>query len=167
MNRWSERPSEEQRLLNPAFCSVLLWHAALGYVMESRGHLAMPFEESFLVMPMVLHRETRNSLPRNAVTSLAAWINTYPLARATIADRGKLLVHFTKEALYFGGVHGLLRFPHGGLQANSDWRGKIRRILNDSSDEVRLCNKRSEFVGKWFARTGGPETVLTFLGVRP
>jgi len=167
MNRWPERPGEEQRLLNPAFCSVLLWHAALGYAMESNSHSAMPFEESFLVMPMVLHRETRDSLPRNATTSLAAWINTYPLARPTVADRGQLLVPFTKEALYFGGVHGLLRFSNGILQANSDWRGKIRRVLNDSSDEVRLCNKRAEFLGKWFAKTGGAETVLTFLGVRP
>lgn len=167
MNRWLERPNEEQRLLNPAFCSVLLWHAALGYALESQRHLAMPFEESFLVMPMVLHRETRDSLPRNVITSLAAWINTYPLARVTIADRGQLLVPFTKEAIYFGGVHGLFRFPHGGVQANSDWRRKISRILNDSSDEVRQCNKRAEFVGKWFARAGNPETVLAFLGVRP
>jgi hypothetical protein len=167
MNHWADRPSEEQRLLNPAFCSVLLWHAAHGYAMESHSRASMPFEESFLVMPMVLHRETRDSLPRNAVTSLASWINTYPLARATIADRGQLLVPFTKEALYFGGVYGLLRFPYGRLQANADWRTKIRRILDDSSDEVRLCNKRAEFVGKWFARTGGPETVLAFLGVRP
>lgn len=167
MNRWQERPSEEQRLLNPAFCSVLLWHAALGYSMESHDHTAMPFEESFLVMPMVLHRETRDALPRNALTSLAVWINTYPLARVTIANRGQLLVPFTKEALYFGGVHGLLQFPNGELRGNPDWRGKIRRALTDSSDEVRLCNKRAEFIGKWFAKTGGPETVLAFLGVRP
>lgn len=167
MKHWPERPSEEQRLLNPAFCSVVLWHAAVGYKMESHDDLAMPLEEAFLVMPMILHRETRDSLPRNAMTSLPAWVNTYPLARVTIADRGQLLVPYTKEAMYFGGVHGLLRFPRGGIQANFLWRGKIRRILSDSSDEVRQCNKRAEFLGKWFARTGGPETVLAFLGVRP
>lgn len=164
---WTERPGEEQRLLNPAFCSVLLWHAARGYEMESLDHSAMPFEEAFLVMPAVLHRETRDSLPRNPLTSLAAWINTYPLSQATIADRGQLLVPYTKEALHFGGVHGLLRFLQGDVRGNPDWRGKVRRVLGDCSDEVRQCNKRAEFVGKWFARTGNPETVLAFLGVRP
>jgi hypothetical protein len=167
MNHWPERPSEEQRLLNPAFCSLLLWHAALGYAMESHNRSFMSFEETFLLMPMVLHRKTRDLLPRTATTSLPVWVHAYPLARATIADRGQMLVPFTKEALYFGGMYGLLRFSHGTLQANSDWQRKIRRILNDSSDEVRLCNKRAHFVGKWFARTGRPEAVLTFLGVRP
>jgi Family of unknown function (DUF6521) len=31
MKHWAERTREEQRLLNPSFCSVLLWYAAQGY----------------------------------------------------------------------------------------------------------------------------------------
>ena len=35
MSRWSERPPEEQRLLNPSFCSLLLWHSARAHEDEA------------------------------------------------------------------------------------------------------------------------------------
>ena len=167
MKNWDERTGEEQRLLNPSFCSALLWHAARGHRTGSESEPGMPFEEAFLVLPMTLHRETRESLPRTTATSLAVWLNNYPLARARIADRARLLVPFTKEAIRFGGVHGLLRLSSGALLADQDWRSKMAASLNDSNDEVRFCAKRAELVGKWFAKTGNASTVMSFLGVRP
>jgi hypothetical protein len=120
-----------------------------------------------LVLPMVLHRETRESLPPRTTTSLAVWVGRNPLALSTIADRSRSLVPFTKEALRFAGTYGLLQFNQTLILANLDWRKRMDLALKDSSDEVRACAKRAEFLGKWFAKTGNAETVLALLGIQP
>ncbi len=168
MNPWTERNKEEQRLLNPSFCAVLLWNAASGFATEkSQYGPLMPLEEAFLILSTVLHKETRDLLPRAPTTSLAVWASENPLARATVADRARVLVPFTREALLFGGLHGLLRFPPHSVAANPDWRGRVSRILNQTSDEVRFCAKRAAFIGRWFARSGNGETVMAIIGVCP
>ena len=151
MNRWSERPIEEQRLLNPSFCSLLLWHASKGHIDASRQSTGISFEECFLVLPMVLHRETRESLPPRTTTSLPVWIGAHPLALSTIVDRARSLAPFTREALRFAGGYGVLHFNQTIIQANLDWYRQLSSALANSSDEVRTCAKRAEFLGKWFA----------------
>ena len=167
MSRWKERAVEEQRLLNPSFCSMLLWFSSVGHAGVSEFKAGLPFEECFLVLPMVLHREVRESLPIKITTSLAVWIGDNPLALATIADRSHSLVPFTKEALRFAGGHGLLKFDGTIVFANPAWRKRVTSALADSSEEVHACAKRAEFVGRWFAKTGNTETVMSLLGIQP
>lgn len=165
MTSWLLRSHEERVLLNPGFCVNLLWNAARGYASESSNGLS--FEESFLILPFVLHRETREKLPRSSRTSLAVWLEENPLARNRIASRAQLLVPFTKEALTFGGLHGFIRLNGGKLYAENTWKNEVSRALTESSDEVRMCIKRADFVGKWFAQTGGTSTVFALIGIRP
>jgi hypothetical protein len=165
MTPWITRPSEERSLLNPSFCSCLLWQASVGY--ESTLKVPLPFDIAFLVLPIVLHRGTRESLPRAARTSLAVWINDNPLARSRVADRARVLVPFTKEAMTFGGIHGLLDLTGVAVRANSRWKKPIVADLANSTNEVRDCAKRAEFVGKWLAGSGSSGTVMAIFGVRP
>ena len=167
MSRWNERTIEEQRLLNPSFCSMLLWFSSLGHSGFSHEQTGISFEECFLVLPMVLHREIRESLPTKITTSLAVWIGDNPLAPPTIADRARALVPFTKEAIRFAGGYGVLQFERTTVRANLDWRKRMAAALADSSDEVHNCAKRAEFVGRWFAKTGNTETVMSLMGVQP
>ncbi len=167
MTRWSERTIEEQRLLNPSFCSMLLWFASAGHASVSRQRVGISFEECFLVLPMVLHREIRESLPTKITTSLAVWIGNNPLAPAIIADRARALVPFTKEAIRFAGGYGVLQLERAVVHANSDWKKRMATVLADSSEEVHSCAKRAEFVGRWFAKTGSAETVMSLMGVQP
>ncbi len=165
MTTWEQRSNEERALLNPGFCANLFWHAARGYAGESGG--ALSFEESFLVLPFVLHRETREALPRTTRTSLAVWLEENPLARGRVANRARLLVPFTKEALIFAGIHGFIRLDIGQLRSGDRWTGAVTSALGVSSDEVQICAKRADFVGRWFARAGSASTVLALIGVRP
>ena len=165
MMAWLGRSPEERGLLNPSFCAVLLWQAAQGHMANS--HESLPFEAAFLVLAMVLHRETRESLPRGVATSLAVWLEEKPLSRSRIADLSRKLVPFTKEALIFGGLHGLVLLRSGSIQAHPNSRRRVTASLRDSSQEVRECAKRAEFVGRWFARTGSAATILALIGVRP
>lgn len=165
MTLWNQRSREERDLLNPSFCANMLWHAAGGY--SGGPGESLSFEVSFLVLPFVLHRETREELPLSTRTSFAVWLNEYPLARGRVASRARLLVPFTKEALTFGGVHGFIRLDGGMLYADMAWKRAVTRILKESSDEVRVCAKRACFVGKWFAESGSAATVLSLMGVCP
>ena len=162
---WSQRPSEERALLNPSFCSVVLWHAAAGYTTAANAPL--PFEVAFLVLPVVLHRETRESLPHAVSTSLAVWLDEHPLVRVRIAERARTLLAFTREGLMFGGLHGLLHLADSAVAADGARKKAVAAVLKTSSDEVRACAKRAEFTGRWFAKAGTPSTVMALMGVRP
>jgi hypothetical protein len=165
MISWKTRSAEERALLSPSFCSTLLWEAAAAYSLDVG--VSLPFEISFLVLPMVLHRETRESLPHAVSTSLAVWLEKYPLARSHVGERARTLMPFTKDAIIFGGTHGLLDLSQGAISARGDWRKAINTELSDSTAEVRTCARRAEFVGRWLARTGSPGTVMALLGVKP
>lgn len=169
MTVWASLAFEERNLLNPAFCSILLWQAASGYAGSSRADVAagIPFELGFLVLPMVLHRETRETLPRTTATTMAVWLDSYPLARTHIASRAMAMVPFTKEAMAFGGLHGFLHFPSASVIAVPRWKRKVSGVLRNSSDEVARCGSRAEFLGKWFARSGDAATVLAMMGLKP
>lgn len=127
----------------------------------------MPLELSFLILPIVLHRATRDELPVSTKTSLAVWLQHQPFASSQIADRARRLVPHTREALTFGGLHGLLAFDALRVIPQQEWRLKVRRSLRQCGEEVNTCAHKAEFVGKWFATAGEPTTVMALIGVRP
>ena len=165
MTSWHERSIEERSLLNPGFCATLLWHAAHGYASER--NMPMGIDLSFLVLPFVLHLETRESLPRAISTSLPTWLSEHPLVRTRLGERASMLCPFTREALVFGGSYGLLSLSQDGVRANDAMKRRVNAVSKTTSDEVRECAKRAEFLGKWLERAGRPETVMALLGVQP
>ena len=165
MTPWHERSIEERNLLNPGFCATLLWHAAQGYASERKTPMAI--EVSFLVLPFVLHLETRESLPRAITTSLPTWLSEHPLVRTRLGERAAMLRPFTREALVFGGSHGLLSISQDGVRAHDEMKKRVNAALKTTSDEVRECARRAEFLGRWLEKAGGPETVMALLGVQP
>lgn len=165
MTRWSQGTIEERVLLNPAFCASVLWHFASAGA--EAGTRPLTFVESFLVLPIVLHRATRDSLPRSTRTSFSVWLDENPTSRSTIAARARLLVPFTKDAILFGGMHRVIRLENDVISADMSWKKKINAALREGTDEVRLCAKRASFVGTWFQTSGSATTVMALLGVRP
>jgi hypothetical protein len=166
MMPWSQRTLEERRLLNPAFCAQLIWRAARGH--SSRNNALLALEEAFLVLPLVLHGEIRQSLPHNTRTSMPVWLESEPLRRRWIAAGARMLVSNTREALLFGGLRRFIEFDGSAIRAHDQTSptGEAR-TLKLTTDEVRDCAKRAEFIGKWMSHTGSAPTVLALLGVRP
>jgi Family of unknown function (DUF6521) len=70
IQRWTGRPREEANLLNPAFCCTALTSSIVGYMgVDAEG---MPYPLAFMILPIALHKTTREALPQNTRTSLAA-----------------------------------------------------------------------------------------------
>ena len=168
MKPWIERTHEERHLLNPAFCTALLWSAARGAATRaSLPRTSLSFLEAFLVLPLVLHQKTRKTIPNILTSSLPVWISAQPLFVAILPSRARSLVPYTKEAITFGGRYQLLRILEDQIINSAETDRSINRMLRQTSDEVRECMKKAEFVGKWFAHTGARETIFTLFGIRP
>jgi len=64
------------------------------------------------------------------------------------------------------GAYGLFQFNDSALVPNSSWKKSIASELKQSTDEVRSCAKRADFLGKWLAMAGSPGTVMAILGLK-
>ena len=161
---WQVESREEAYLFNPAFLSVLLVCAAYGYRRAVERDL--PFPLAFLVSPLVLHQGTRQAFPRSTTTSLAAWLEAHPDLLVGFADRARAFVPHTRQAMLFGGLHGALVFSSSGDISSASMRG-VQNLIAESTSEVQDCIRRATFVGKWFAQSGSPETVMVLWWVSP
>lgn len=165
MRPWTERPVEEAALLNPAFCATVLTTALDGYVEHAPSGMSFPL--AFLVLPLVLHKQTREALPSTVRTSMAAWIESHSEARIGLAERVRALAPFTREALLFGSTHRVLGFSESGRLAVLGDLSGVRKYSRTTSAETRACIEKGLFVGRWFAAAGSEQTILSLWGVRP
>lgn len=159
------RPAEVANSLNPAWCGWLLREAAGGYAgVKPAG---MPFALSFLVLPVVLHRRTRDALPRSTATAMHAWLRARPDVLPGFAARAARLAPFVREALLFAGSLGLLSFADGGLlvPAGELRRGKATVLAR--SQTMKVSVRKAGLVGELLAEAGEPATVFQMWGVRP
>jgi hypothetical protein len=159
---WSDRPVEQARLLNPAFLAALIWSCAEGY--GSIDEQGIPYPLSFVAMPIVLHKSTRESLPRNISSSLPAWLGEQPQVHVRFAERATSLVPFVKEGVLFGANGQMLNVSSSRIMAALKPRS-MARFLRESSNEVKDCMKKAKFVGRWFASSGDYTTVMALWGV--
>ena len=68
------RSQEVAFLLNPAFCGRVLYSTIKVY--KEKKNKAFPFPLIYLVLPLVLHKETRIHI--NSKTKLQLWVQRYP-----------------------------------------------------------------------------------------
>lgn len=165
MKTWTERPTELAYLFNPAFCGWVLRESFEGYA--SVRPAGMPLPVAFLILPIVLHRETREQVPRAVTTTLHVWLQEHPEVRVSFAERAKELAPFTREGLMFLGTRGQLRVADdGGVLVD----GKLARgkaPLLRESQELGNTLAAATFVGRWFAHAGEPATLFQMWGVCP
>lgn len=148
-------------MLNPALISVILSAAADQH--ESASREAMPWEYSFIVVPLVLHTPTREALPRSVSTHLGNWVDSNKLALAGLGARATALSPFVREGLRFGLRHRALNLTEDGC-IQSDFKGGVR---GNNLGDIKAIVGDAGLVGRWFARTDGSTTVFKLLGVTP
>lgn len=162
MKSWNERTHEVAYLLNPAFCGRLLYAAIKEY--ERKTQHAFPFPLVYLVLPLVLHKQTRTRI--SSRTQLLQWIQANQHLLIGFARRTKELVVITNEALELLLQSGLIQITKNGeLSIAKTQRSLSKTRFVDS--EISECITKSEHVARWFASTGKIETIYIGLGVRP
>lgn len=164
LSQWSQRPKEHARLLNPAFLAALTWAVARGYRHVAREGL--PYPLVFVALPIVLHKATREALPRDTRTSLVTWISNHSNVKVCFTERAMSLMPLVKECILFGTQGHLITMS--AFRITSARRpGSMSGFLDESSDEVRDCMNKAELIGRWFASHGDHITVMALWGVAP
>jgi Family of unknown function (DUF6521) len=159
--RWEQRPVEVANLFNPAFCAALLQSSIKGF--QSQRDKGMPYPLLFLVLPIVLHSYTRQTLPKTTVTKMHVWLQEHPEVRIGFVERSRNLVPYTKEALIFGIQTGTIKI---GIDSSFIW---VRRSLRTPAVEAELVHllERAKFFGKWLTQFEEPSNVFTMWGIHP
>ncbi|MFD6139092.1 three component ABC system middle component [Promicromonospora sp. NPDC060271] len=155
------KPAISATMLNPALISAAIAWAATRY--EQAAKEAMPWEYSFISVPLTLHQETRRALPRKVTAHLPKWINEHPTLIAGFAPRARRLVPHVREGVRFGLRTGLFVLVDEGRVS-----GRIpARVKLDRDSEMGEIVSSAAFTGAWLARAGVPTHVFTMFGVMP
>lgn len=150
-------------MLNPSLLATITANAALRY--RDNSDQAMPWMYAFVIAPLVLHRGTRESLPRTTRTNLTSWVADHPTEHAGVARRAAALREAVQEGLRFGLRAGILAVDQSGGLRGSLASGRGHTLSKDS--EVQQIIARAGFVGKWLTKIDQPATVFVLLGVAP
>lgn len=162
MKPWDRRPFEIRNLFNPAFCGLVLFRALHGY--EEEGARGMPFSLSLLVLPLCLHKDSREVIASNPRSYLLKTTEKNQQVMVGFADRVTQMLPYAFEGF------GLL-MERGCIAIKDDGRiqtvpNKVRKAIN-GTDETVSCQKVARIVGKEFARIADRVTIYTTFGIRP
>jgi hypothetical protein len=164
MNPWAERSPELAALLNPAFCGMLLYSAIDGFV--ERGGVGMPYEISFLVLPLVLHEQTRGMLPKSIATPFQTWVSGNPTLRIGLAERVRAAIPISREALVFLLVRQSIDVRQAALMPGLA-KPRLSAAKTSRSSDVRGCVQSAALLGRLLATSGRSATVYASLGIAP
>lgn len=154
------RTTEEFALFNPAFLGYMINRAAYGWE-KAQGH-GIPVAVVYIVLPVVLHGPTRRALPTTTRTNLLVWMQDHPLQVEAFPAHAVSLKQRVSDAIFLASSTGLVAADDGLLT-----RGSARKMPQGTSDEVRECFSKAEWVARWFAQTSPAMSLFTYWGVKP
>jgi hypothetical protein len=161
---WEERPAEEARIFNPAFCGELMGRAVCEYHRTRQVALSMVI--AFLILPLTLHKPTRDALPGRANTAFAGWIAENAALLAELPERAIRLRPISREALIFAVRHQLLALGGGGLAPGAK-PVRLNARPSVTTDDVSAARSTAGLLGRWFAAQGTQASILQGMGVAP
>ena len=161
MRVWDDRAPEVARLLNPAFCAEVCRRVA--FVYTGRVGRPLPPPLVFLILPILLHTETREEFGALTRQKMHVWLQERPALRVGFAHRVRQFAPHALEALSFLVCTGAARFDDSGLTLV----GFVPAPITGRQDVVADIFKKASTVGRWLADAGTPEAAYTTWGVRP
>ncbi|MBF0340198.1 MAG: hypothetical protein HQL95_04455 [Magnetococcales bacterium] len=162
MKRWDQRPFEIRNLFNPAFCGLVLYRAMQGY--EEEDAYGMPFSLSLLVLPLCLHKDSREVIAGNPRSYLLKTTEKHPQIHVGFAERSTSMLPYAFEGFGLLMERGCISVKNDGrLQTIPD---KVRKSVT-GTDETKSCQRVARIVGKEFARIADLVTIYTTFGIRP
>lgn len=161
---WEQRPPEEARNLNPAFCAELIARTVAEYYKARKTRFSMA--TAFLVLPLTLHKPTRTALPGRANMAFAAWIASNSSLLAELPGRVNRLRPVSREALLFSTSYDLIAFSEGGLIPGRN-PVKLSSRPSPSTEDVTEARATAGLLGRWFATQANESAILQGFGVAP
>ena len=161
MRRWDKRAKEVAYLLNPSFCGLILYNSIKEY--EKETSTSFPFFLAYLILPLVLHRKTREKI--SSRTQMHIWLQKNPELLIDFSKRVNDIVEITNETIRFLLQCKVLEFDKDAAPnlKLSDLKLKEEKIENEEIDD---CIRKAKHVARWFSKGGTVETIYINFGVR-
>ena len=164
MEKWERRSRIAANLLNPAFCGEIIRRTISAYN-KNEENKRFPFSLLYLILPILLHKKTRDNMPQRSSTYFHHWVDENEFLFIDFAYRVRELVPFSKESLMFLLSHNAAKIDDNGKIEIVDYRKKVPG--GDFAEEVQSIYKKADLLGKWFRLTGNEQTIYMFLKIRP
>lgn len=161
---WEIRPREEAANFNPAFCAELIARATGEY--KRLREVPFPYALAFLILPIALHKRTRELLQGNSSAAFIGWIAETKPSLAEIPERVLRILPISREAILFSLQHAILTFEAGGLVPGAK-RITARARVASSTDDSDEARRASALLGRWFAAQGSTSSIMHGFGVTP
>lgn len=128
---------------------------------DARG---MPFSLSLLVLPLCLHKDSREVIAGSSRSYLLKITEKNPQIQVGFTDRVTTMLPYAFEGFGLLMERGCISVTiDGRLQTVPD---KVRKTVT-GTDETKSCQRVARIVGKEFARIADRVTVYTTFGIRP
>ncbi len=149
-------------MFNPAFCGLVLFRALHGY--EEEDGRGMPFSLTLLVLPLCLHKDSRELFANSPRSYLLKTAEKNQQIMVGFAERVTQLLPYTFEGF------GLL-MERDCIAVSDDGRiqtvpNRVRKTVSGTAETI-ACQKVARNVGKEFARISDRATIYTTFGIRP
>jgi hypothetical protein len=162
VKRWDQRPFEVRNLFNPSFCGVALFRSLQGF--EEQNSEGMPFSLAMLVLPLCLHKTSRDIIADNPRRYLLKTVEANPQILVGFANRANTLIPFMFEALGLLMERGCFIVSEQGQLKTLD--NRVRKSVTGTVESV-TCQKVARIIGKEFARIADRVTIYASFGIRP
>lgn len=162
MRPWNYRPREVRNLFNPAFCGLILARGIQGFTETTNR--PMPFSLTLLILPLCLHKRTRDQLKEANRSYLSSILQKHPEIRVDFAQRARGLLPYVMEAFGYLMVCGVITVDDAGAIAV---KTELIRKSPSGSQDTRDCQTVARSLGKKLALLNDRVTIYTTLGVRP
>ncbi|MBB6624814.1 hypothetical protein H7E67_15340 [Clostridium gasigenes] len=162
MKNWDKRAKEIAYLLNPAFSGRIIYQVIRSYSEETKR--PMPFPLIYIILPLVLHKKTRERI--KSITQMQVWIKRNQELLIGFADRTRDLVEITNETIEYLMQSGIVTLNNNAELEIAE-AFKYLSKTKYTNEEIKECINKSISVAKWFAKAGTVETIYTSWGIRP
>lgn len=160
---WGDRNAIVANLFNPAFCGEIIRVVAYSYNKHSNNKF--PFAFSYIVLPIILHEETRRRMPRSTRTYFFVWVEENDKLFFDFSTRTKNMVRSTKEALLFLLTYKRIELTEKGEIITID--EKPRHFNSNDHKEYDEIIKKAAMFGKWLSTTNDVKSIYSFFRITP
>ncbi len=142
------------------FALLFSSESIIGYEENGKN---LPYPLIYLILPLVLHRQTRDALPPSIRKHMHVWLQENSHLTIGFAERTCNFVPITKEAIIFGIKSKIFSIDSSGNFIFD--KQNVSLIENDK--DFKIIRNKAKFVGRWLEKAGDLRTIYSLWGVQP
>lgn len=155
--------SELDLVQNPAIGAYLIWNFTLGY--QEDGAEAAPFLLAFLVLPMLLHQQTFETVASTRKTSgLPLFAGKFDREREVLVElhaRARLLRALSLQSIGVASTSRLIRIEHETALLHGYPLDLLDAKKPSIPERLKGFPAAADKIGYWFSKLGLPQIAST------